>query len=107
MTTSPETPQVFQSKIRDGFIRGRRSSVASVAERLETLDDTPSFSVQQKKFTIKFQKYDEIQVRPIDISTTVAFTLLSPHSCYISDSLAPRQLFQQGNKTNMVSFEGL
>lgn len=95
MTTSPETPQVFQSKQREGFIRGRRSSVASAAELFEeTLDDSPRFSVRERTFTIRFEKYDEIQVRSIHhISTTVVPFLVSPHSSIIPDSFALGWIF--------------
>mmetsp|Transcript_32152 Transcript_32152/g.78125 ORF Transcript_32152/g.78125 Transcript_32152/m.78125 type:complete len:339 (+) Transcript_32152:286-1302(+) len=63
MTISPETPQVFQSKQREGFIRGRRSSVASTAERFEseTVDDSTNLALSERTFTIRFQAYDEIQ----------------------------------------------
>lgn len=107
MNISPETPQVFQSKQREGFIRGRRSSVVSAVEQfeLEEIDDSShDFDVRERTFTIRFEAYDEIQVSYIQISTTVASMFVSPHSCAIPDDLAPKQLFQQGNKTDMVSF---
>lgn len=71
MALSPETPQVFQAKQRDGFIKGRRSYGASTMERVEfeTLDDDNSanFDVRKRTFAIRFEAYDEIQVRSISI----------------------------------------
>lgn len=36
MIISPKTPEVFQSTEREGFIGGRRSSVASAVESFES-----------------------------------------------------------------------
>mmetsp|Transcript_32150 Transcript_32150/g.78120 ORF Transcript_32150/g.78120 Transcript_32150/m.78120 type:complete len:112 (+) Transcript_32150:286-621(+) len=111
MTISPETPQVFQSKQREGFIRGRRSSVASTAERFEseTVDDSTNLALSERTFTIRFQAYDEIQVGYHFNRSTAASGF---HSCLASfphhtDCFASGQLHQQRNKAIMVSFKGL
>lgn len=64
MTNSAETPQVFQSTQREGFIKGRRSSVTSAVERFESegFDDSANFSFPERTFTIRFEAYDEVQV---------------------------------------------
>lgn len=86
MNTKPETPQVFQSKEREGFIRGRRSSVASAVERFEseTLDDLANLHLSERAFTIRFEAYDEIQVGP---KTSIRLQHMSsmpfPHFRYI------------------------